>query len=1139
MLVPVQPASAAISQGITGTVTGPGGVPLEFGGVSAYAEHPEWGWEYSGYASVSSDGTYELSLPPGAYHLQFSPGFDGLATEWWGGVATRGASTPVTVTADAVTSGISPELEAGGHIAGTLLPVVAEYVSSYVAVYAADPTEEGGFAFVTSVGVNPETGAYDVPSLLSGQYKVRFSVSSHESEYYNNKATLAAADDVTVAAPETTSNINATLAPLGRITGTVTGPGGVAVADAMVRLLVLVDGGGWEPLSWYDDEGYGETRTDEDGTYSLPAPAGTYRVEFVSGGDDGFLGEFFDDVTAVADAQDVTIQTDTVTPNINAQLREGGHIQGHVAQAVGVGGSVRAYQESPQEPGRWVPVTSTAIDEGTGNYDVNGLDGDYRLRFSVDGFVKEFWENAEDLATATTISADAPETVTGIDPTLTALGHIRGTLTAPLGHPESVYSWVTVDAFRATQVEGETIWVHQTSQEIALDGPTAYDLAVPPGSYRLRFSGTVVDDTEGVEMRLATEYYNDKRTIDQAESIAVAEGEDVTGKDATLDWGAELGGTLSFPVDAGARSKDRAVTIYDTTTGTLVTSALARWETDTEATWSVQDLMAGTYRVEFARVSGPALGEAAYSAAYDRVSGPAMTEAEYFDDNPESAGVGAADPVTVGVDGSNTSVDALMRVGGQITGTLVDGEGIGLAGCRVQATSDTEGQLVTRSNITGATGTFAVTGLSTGNYHLTILDRGDCDHAEFYTEPDGDLSLENTGPETVAVQVGETTALPTALYYGTDLEAPPVANTVAPSVPAEAPVVGTEVTATPGTWNPADATLAYQWFAGDTPISGATTVGYTPTVDDIGETLKVRVTASKAGFTSTAVTSNSTAAVVAPAGEILNTTAPSVPAEAPVVGTAVTANPGAWTPTGVSFAYQWRANNADIPGATQASYTPVNGDYGKALSVRVTGSKSGLDPVSVVSNATAAVTAQVLNSIPPAVSGIARVGLELTAYDGFWFPFTPTLSRQWLRDGVPVAGATGTTYPLTDADAGSRISLRVTATHAGYLPRTVTSDPTVSVSLGAITLTDVPKLLGKLKVGKILKAVAPSSTPAATTVKYQWLRNGKAIKGAAARKVKYQLVKADKGRKISVRITVLRPGYADNVSVAKRSGRVG
>jgi beta-xylosidase len=82
----------------------------------------------------------------------------------------------------------------------------------------------------------------------------------------------------------------------------------------------------------------------------------------------------------------------------------------------------------------------------------------------------------------------------------------------------------------------------------------------------------------------------------------------------------------------------------------------------------------------------------------------------------------------------------------------------------------------------------------------------------------------------------------------------------------------------------------------------------------------------------------------------------------------------------------------------------------------------------------------------PVVLGIPRVGSLLTAFDGDWDQTGLTFSRQWLRDGVPIAGAVARTYRLTGKDAGHRISVQVTATKDGVTPGTAVSAQTVKVA---------------------------------------------------------------------------------------------
>ncbi|MGC4112683.1 MAG: M4 family metallopeptidase [Nocardioides sp.] len=75
----------------------------------------------------------------------------------------------------------------------------------------------------------------------------------------------------------------------------------------------------------------------------------------------------------------------------------------------------------------------------------------------------------------------------------------------------------------------------------------------------------------------------------------------------------------------------------------------------------------------------------------------------------------------------------------------------------------------------------------------------------------------------------------------------------------------------------------------------------------------------------------------------------------------------------------------------------------------------------------------------PTITGTQAVGSVLTADPGRWAPVRATLRLQWYADGEPVAGATGTTYTVRDEDAGSRLTVRVTA--SSHHRHTTTSSP--------------------------------------------------------------------------------------------------
>lgn len=170
----------------------------------------------------------------------------------------------------------------------------------------------------------------------------------------------------------------------------------------------------------------------------------------------------------------------------------------------------------------------------------------------------------------------------------------------------------------------------------------------------------------------------------------------------------------------------------------------------------------------------------------------------------------------------------------------------------------------------------------------------------------------------------------------------------------------------------------------------------------------------------------------------------------------------------------------------------------------------------------------------PAVSGSVRYGSRVTVRAGSWCPAATQLAYQWLRNGAPIAKATGTGYTFTLADVGSKISVRVTGSRSGLTTVTKTSAQVVvaSATLGAKS----PSITGKAKKGKTLKVKMSAWTPAPVKITYQWLRNGSAI--SKATKSTYKVTKKDRKKYISVRVTGSKPGYATASRISAKTAKV-
>lgn len=171
------------------------------------------------------------------------------------------------------------------------------------------------------------------------------------------------------------------------------------------------------------------------------------------------------------------------------------------------------------------------------------------------------------------------------------------------------------------------------------------------------------------------------------------------------------------------------------------------------------------------------------------------------------------------------------------------------------------------------------------------------------------------------------------------------------------------------------------------------------------------------------------------------------------------------------------------------------------------------------------------NTKTPVVSGVARYDQVLTTDNGTW-TYPPTgFAYQWLRNGQPIPGATVNSYRVAEADLDQTLSVRVTATRAGYRAVSASSLPLTPTS--PITAT-APALQGKLTVGEKLTgafsegSVSTGTAGGAVSVRYEWVRNGTPINGATAKT--YTLTAADRGAVVGFRAVV----QAGNPATATR-----
>jgi hypothetical protein len=232
------------------------------------------------------------------------------------------------------------------------------------------------------------------------------------------------------------------------------------------------------------------------------------------------------------------------------------------------------------------------------------------------------------------------------------------------------------------------------------------------------------------------------------------------------------------------------------------------------------------------------------------------------------------------------------------------------------------------------------------------------------------------------------------------------------------------------------------------------------------------------------------------------------------VGRTVTADPGVWSASSAALGYQWLLDGTAIGGATSSTYKIDPADQGKELQVRVTGQLTGFKASSATS-APALVAARKLQPSAVTVSGIFRVGGTVTAAASAWTP-AAALTYQWLRDGSPIGGATGTTYSPVAADAGRLLQVKVAGTAAGYQSASAVSVPRTVAAARATAAVSMPTISGTPAVSVAVTAVLVDRTQA-KDIGYQWLGDGEPIAGATASS--YTPVPVDAERELQVQVT--------------------
>jgi hypothetical protein len=242
--------------------------------------------------------------------------------------------------------------------------------------------------------------------------------------------------------------------------------------------------------------------------------------------------------------------------------------------------------------------------------------------------------------------------------------------------------------------------------------------------------------------------------------------------------------------------------------------------------------------------------------------------------------------------------------------------------------------------------------------------------------------------------------------------------------------------------------LDFVWYRDTKVIAGQVNSTYTQSPTDVGHVISVKITAVKAGYSSSSYKLKApvTVSVTSPVSTSLPTMTGTLETDH-----TVTAHSGTWSMTGLTFGYQWTINGSAIPGATKSTYIVRASDVLNHLAVTVTASKKYLTPGIATSDSQVVQPATYFDPTTSAtIPTTADYDTTLTLTTQPTWKTAYSLSYQWFvqdaasSSGISViTGATDKTFTPTASDGflpGDKFMLFVYVQRPGYTSSSVNTN---------------------------------------------------------------------------------------------------
>ncbi len=673
------------------------------GGVCVFVASTDPREIYQFQVPTKPDGTYSLdNMATDRYRLQFQP--DCGNTGNYLGLSRRGT---VRVTAGKRTGNVNASLLPGAEISGVVTGPGATPLKG-ICVYENSNSP--------SATTGPD-GSYSIQRLSPGSgYEVGFgggcgNQGSYAPQFYPGQVNLAAARSFSLSVGEIKTGVDASLAPGGTVTGTVTNAARARLSGVCIAIVAPADLSpnyqnlfvAFNPMVSLD---LGASAQSLSGSYEIRNVApGLYYATFSPCNGTGYGPQWFPEQSAFARADLISVGAGAITAGINAALQRSGSISGVVAGAAGrrIGGEcVVAQNRAGQDPYNYSPQAISRH----GAYRITGLaPGRYAVFFwhcaSSDGYAAQWYPAATGEASARYVTVRAGQTTKHISTVLvngsSITGQVRLAATGKAGHGYC--------AAAATDAAGTVM---------------AYAVANRAGRFDLRHLRTGRYD-------VAACYDANNPVIKPG--VVVRSSRATTGVTITLPTTGSLTGTV---LDDSGTAAEPGVCVTAFPESGLGLAQVAA--TGSGGRYNLGGLNPGRYRVLFSPVC---------------LAGFAGVSPQWFNGQATEA---SATAVTVVAGKTRRNIDARLPAYGAISGTVTDSAHSPVAGICVTAASVGRGATPVVA-VTGVTGAYALDDLAPGSY--TLQFSSGCGATGFATQfYDGVSSIQAASP--VAVTAGVT-----------------------------------------------------------------------------------------------------------------------------------------------------------------------------------------------------------------------------------------------------------------------------------------------------------------------------------------------------------------------------------------------